>query len=120
MAQKFNELTYLEINPICERFNSAFWDTNDCELTSEHYKWFAQNGFGNYSEQVSLQPFSNQTLEMDFLPEIKGYFIMDKEGNHYMLVRFAKYNSQEFTPLKLLKYTSPYFSFPMQTNYIND
>jgi hypothetical protein len=37
-----------------------------------------------------------------------------------MLVSFAKYNSNEFTGLKLLKYTSPYFSFPMQSNYIKE
>ena len=56
---------------------------------------------------------------MDFYPAIKGYYIKDKDNNHYMLVSFQKYDSNDFTGYKLIQFTQPNFSFAHQDNYIN-
>lgn len=55
---------------------------------------------------------------MDFYPAIKGYYIKDKDNNHYMLVSFQKYDSNDFTGYKLIQFTKPSFSFAHQDNYI--
>jgi len=34
---------------------------------------------------------------MDFYPQIQGYYIKDRENNHYMLLSIQKYNSEDFT-----------------------
>ncbi len=55
---------------------------------------------------------------MDFYPAIKGYYVKDEKNNHYMLLSIQQYNSEDFTGLKMLKYTQSSFSFTHQDNYI--
>ncbi|WP_268053361.1 hypothetical protein [Chryseobacterium sp. SL1] len=57
-------------------------------------------------------------METDFYPAIKGYYIKDRESNYYMLLSIQKYDSQDFSGLRLLKYKQPGFTFPHQDNYI--
>lgn len=55
---------------------------------------------------------------MNFYPKIKGYYIKDGDNSYYILLSLEKYNSDEYTGLKLLKFVQPHFSFPSQSNFI--
>ncbi|PTT76563.1 hypothetical protein DD829_13865 [Chryseobacterium sp. HMWF035] len=88
------------------------------ELTAPMKQHLQNHGFSDAVLNNAIYAFDSKPLEMDFYPDLKGYFLKDNEGVHYMLVSIQKYESNDFTGLKLLQYTSPSFSFPHQDNYI--
>lgn len=112
--QQIASESYLKFNDLCVAFNEQFQNEDQSEVTLEQKDWLQINGF----EKIIEHLFSNEQLEMDFYPAIKGYYIKDKDNNHYMLVSFQKYDSNDFTGYKLIQFTKPSFSFAHQDNYI--
>ena len=112
--QQIANESYLELNPLCIAFNEQFQNEGLTIVTEEQKKWLQVNGF----EKIIEHLFSNEQLEMDFYPNIKGYYIKDKENKHYMLVSFQKYDSNNYTGYKLIQFSKPSFSFAHQDNYI--
>lgn len=114
LCQQIANENYLELNDLCLAFNKKFQNENLTIITEEQKDWLKINGF----EKVIEHLFSNEQLEMNFYPAIKGYYIKDKENRHYMLVSFQKYDSIDYTGYKLIQFTKPSFSFAHQDNYI--
>ena len=104
---------YLQLNDLCVQFNEQFQEDKSSIPSEEQKEWLRTNGF----EEVIDHLFSNEQLEMNFYPKIMGYYIKDKQGVHYVLVSFQKYESEDYTGLKLIQFTNPGFSFPHQNNY---
>lgn len=115
LKQEIAEESYLSLNEFCLRFNEIFSNESESILTQKQKEWLADNWF----ERVIEHLFSNEQLEMDFYPAIKGHYIKDKENRYYMLVSFQKYDSNDYTGYKLIQFTQPSFSFPHQDNYMN-
>lgn len=111
--QQIGSQSYLQLNDFCTKFNEQFQQDKSSIPSEEQKEWLRTNWF----EEVIDHLFSNEQLEMSFYPKIKGYYIKDSQGRHYMLVCFQKYQSEDYTGLKLIQFTNPGFSFPHQDNY---
>lgn len=103
----------MQLNDLCTKFNEQFQEDKSSTPSEEQKEWLRTNGF----EEIIDHLFSNEQLEMNFYPKIKGYYIKDTQGRHYMLVCFQKHQSEDYTGLKLIQFTNPGFSFPHQNNY---
>lgn len=114
LCQQIAGESYLELNDLCLAFNEKFQNENLTIITEEQKDWLQINGF----EKIIEHLFSNEQLEMNFYPAIKGYYIKDKENKHYMLASFQKHDSNDYTGYKLIQFTKPSFSFAHQDNYI--
>jgi hypothetical protein len=115
LCQQIASESYLELSEMCLKFNEQFQNENQTIVTEKQKEWLQNNGF----EKMIDHLFSNEQLQMNFYPTIKGYFIKDKQNKHYMLVSFQKYDSTDYTGYKLIQFTQPSFSFPDQDNYMN-
>lgn len=113
LNQEIGGQSYLSLNGLCLSFNEKFTNQNEPVLSLEQKQWLEDNWF----ERVIEHQFSNEQLEMDFYPKIRGYYIKDKNDNHYMLLSLQKYASEQYTGLKLIQFTRSGFSFPHQENY---
>lgn len=112
--QQIGGESYLQLNDLCMKFNEQFQEDKSSTPSAEQKEWLLRNGF----EEVIDHLFSNEQLEMNFYPKIKGYYIKDNQGRHYMLVCFQEHQSEDYTGLKLIQFTQPGFSFPHQDNYV--
>lgn len=106
---------YLELNDLCEEFNTVFHDEKSNTITDAQKEWLKAHDF----LEIIDHDVNNEQLEIDFYPYLQWYFIKDQSNNHYLLVGLQKYNSQDFSWFKLLKYFQPSFSFSMSEFYID-
>jgi hypothetical protein len=104
----------LELNDWCTEFNETFQNEKQDIITNNQKEWLESHDF----LPIIDNEFTNEQLEIDFYPRLKGYPIKDKKGNHYLLASVKLYNSQDFSGFKLFKYFQPAFTFSMQDYYI--
>lgn len=99
---------------MCIEFNKTFDSEAQDSITNTQKEWLDSHDF----LPIIDNEFTNEQLEIDFYPRLKGYPIKDKANNHYLLASVQLYNSQDFSGFKLFKYFQPAFTFSMQDYYI--
>lgn len=113
LMQQNLKASYLELNELCIAFNDQFQDEKESSLTENQKQRLNSNGFS----EVIDHEFNNEQLKIDFYPRLKGHYITDAKNNHYMLLSIQLYSSDNYSGMKLLKFTQPEFSFSLQDYY---